>query len=158
MVMSVMSVTSVWVVAALLVNSKSRCSAQELALTMGTPILDATNLDGAYGVSTSPDGKHVYAVAFDGDSIVPFVRDESTGALTMGTPIQNATNLDDASGVATSPDGKHVYAVAYLSGSIVPLTVPRVPPTPTLAPDATVRNGVGLLAVAAVTVATVMLL
>ena len=54
-------------------------------LTMGTPILDATNLDGARSVATSPDGKHVYAVAYTSDSIVPFVRDESTGDLTMGT-------------------------------------------------------------------------
>ena len=128
------------------------------ALTMGTPILDATNLNGALAWQPRRTGNTCTQWLTTSDSIVPFVRDESTGALTMGTPILDATNLNGACGVATSPDGKHVYAVAYWSDSIVPFTVPRVPPTPTLAPDATVRNGVGLLAVAAVTVATVMLL
>ena len=82
-------------------------------------IIDTTNLNGAYSVAVSPDGKNVYAVARKSKSIVHWDRDSSTGALTNQVVLIDATNLDGASCVIVSPDGKNVYAVAETSKSIV---------------------------------------
>ena len=82
-------------------------------------IIDATNLNGPYSVTVSPDGKNVYAVASLGDSIVHWDRNSTTGALSNQVNKIDATNLNGARSVTVSPDGKNVYAVAGSSDSIV---------------------------------------
>ena len=79
-------------------------------------------LDGASGVTVSPDGRHVYATAALDDSLVVFGRDASgdalafTGVETNG--VAGVFGLAGASSVAVSPDGRHVFATGSLGGTI----------------------------------------
>jgi DNA-binding beta-propeller fold protein YncE len=92
----------------------------------------ADGLDGAFSIAVSPDGRSVYAAAFDDDAIVRFDRNPDTGAL---TPIdcvddagagqgpdscsQTADGLDGAISVAVSPDGRSVYAASLDDDAVV---------------------------------------
>ncbi len=78
-------------------------------------------LDGAWGISISPDGKNVYATSVIDDSLVVFRRNATTGELTFlekETDGVNADGLDGAVGLAISPDGKHTYAVGVGDNSV----------------------------------------
>jgi DNA-binding beta-propeller fold protein YncE len=102
---------------------------------------DGLALDGAGGVTVSPDGRSVYVASFSnpattGDAVAIFDRDTSGsathGALAQKTPVpagcvsetgttgfcQDGVALDGAFAVAVSPDGRSVY-VASLSSSAV---------------------------------------
>ena len=81
--------------------------------------IDAANLNTARSVTVSPDGKNVYAVAQNSDSIVHWDRDSATGALSNQVNKIDDANLNGAMSVTVSPDGKNVYAVAQNSKSIV---------------------------------------
>jgi DNA-binding beta-propeller fold protein YncE len=90
--------------------------------------LDRFALGGVRGITVSPDGKNVYAVAAGSDSIIRLDRDTSTGALTFRDCISDdGTNglctdgeaMRGANGVAVSPDGKSVYVSAGASGSVL---------------------------------------
>ena len=63
---------------------------------------------GISGVTVSPDGKNVYAVAQTSKSIVHWNRDMTTGVLSNQVNKIDATNLDGADGVVISSDGKNV--------------------------------------------------
>ena len=89
------------------------------ALTNKVNLIDSTNLVGARGVVVSPDGKNVYVVAYNSNSIVHWDRDTATGALTNQVNLTDSTNLYCPNSVAVSPDGKNIYAVASQSDSIV---------------------------------------
>lgn len=73
-------------------------------------------LNGARGVSVSPDGENVYVAAVDDAAVTTFSRDPGTGAL---APVD--IERDEAGGVTTlagarhavsSPDGEHVFVTA----------------------------------------------
>jgi DNA-binding beta-propeller fold protein YncE len=75
-------------------------------------------LDGADGVTVSPNGRSVYVVSYADDALVRFDRDVTTGALTprgcIGDAGQSncgptAQGLGDAVAVAVAPDGASVY-------------------------------------------------
>ena len=95
------------------------CCAAVGTLSNQVNLIDSINLDTPYSVTVSPDGKNVYALGLNSDSIVHWDRDSATGALTNQVNLIDSTNLDGARGLAVSPDGKNVYAVAGSSDSIV---------------------------------------
>jgi cysteine-rich repeat protein len=75
-----------------------------------------TKLEGAHGVTVSPDGAHVYVAGNIDDAVTVFRRDATTGMLTFveqHADGSGGTNrLDGAETIALSPDGKHVYLAA----------------------------------------------
>ncbi len=87
-------------------------------------------LDAAVSVAVSPDGKSVYAAAFEDDAIVRFNRDTTTGALTPAGCVddndsgadacaQKVDGLDGAGSVAVSPNGKSVYVSSFFDEAVV---------------------------------------
>jgi len=79
-------------------------------------------LEQAQGVVVSPDGRHVYVVTENDDSLLAFSRDRATGEVGFveaefdGTGIVDG--LDGARGVAISPDGGHVYVVSVVDDAL----------------------------------------
>lgn len=74
----------------------------------------ADGLNGAYGVTVSPDGAHVYVASIVG-AVAAFSRNPGTGALDFVEAEKDGgmVSLAGARGVAVSPDGKHVYVAAF---------------------------------------------
>jgi 6-phosphogluconolactonase (cycloisomerase 2 family) len=93
----------------------------------------AKGLDDPEGIAVSPDGRSVYATAYDDDALVRFKRDKRTGALTptgciaeVG-PGNNPDHCGRRAGglnepyygsVAVSPDGTSVYTAGSAGPSI----------------------------------------
>lgn len=83
-------------------------------------------LDGATGVAISPDGKNVYAVSFDGNSLSTFARDPDTGALTdlgcLQTPSRGRCGwgraLLGADSVLVTADGRNVYVASRFGNAV----------------------------------------
>lgn len=75
-------------------------------------------LRGAWSVTVSPDGKHVYATGYRDDAVAVFSRNHTTGTLTFVEAEKDDVNGVDGLGRAcsatVSPDGKHVYAAGHL--------------------------------------------
>ncbi|MFO7682342.1 MAG: choice-of-anchor D domain-containing protein, partial [Chloroflexota bacterium] len=67
-----------------------------------------SNMDGMYDVVVSPDGRHVYATAYNSDRIIFFNRNPANGQLTQVAAFGQAS-LDQPRGIAISPDGQQVY-------------------------------------------------
>ena len=93
----------------------------------------ARALDEPQDVEVSPDGKNVYVVSFDSNSVAIFDRNPATGALTQkpgpagcvseagpGDGCEQATkaSLDYPDGLAISPDGASLYAASENSDSV----------------------------------------
>jgi 6-phosphogluconolactonase (cycloisomerase 2 family) len=82
-------------------------------------------LDGANGLAVSPDGEHVYAASINGDAVVTFDRDPSSGDLSFRQVISDGMpsvdGLNGASSVVVSPDGAHVYVTGAGADAIVRL-------------------------------------
>lgn len=87
----------------------------------------APALQGAEGVTVSPDGKNVYAVAQGDSAISSFARDPGTGALTytsciadgaVGCATQTGGSFLFPREVTSAPDGLGVYAGAANSGVV----------------------------------------
>jgi hypothetical protein len=79
-------------------------------------------LDGARGVTASPDGAHVYVTSGLDDAVATFARDPATGALTFVEQdkdgVDGVDGLDGAQGVAPSPEGAHVYVASRLDHAV----------------------------------------
>lgn len=77
---------------------------------------------GAYGVSISPDGRHVYAAGLSDDSIAVLARDAATGALAFASRVQDGVGgvdgIDGATSTAVSSDGRHVYATGFNDNAV----------------------------------------
>lgn len=99
-------------------------------LLVGTLSVAQTVVDGQGGVDglagvrdvvVSPDGRHVYAVASQDDSIVAFARNDVTGTLGFLEVERNGVNgvagMVGARAVAISPDGRHLYVAAAGEGN-----------------------------------------
>jgi 6-phosphogluconolactonase (cycloisomerase 2 family) len=67
-------------------------------------------------VAPSPDGRFLYAAAFDADAILTYARDPATGALTPAG--EAAPAHDGVTDLALSRDGRFVYATAYHDGAV----------------------------------------
>lgn len=110
-------------------------------------IIDSTNLNAAYGMALSPDGKHLYATGYSSDTLVVYSRDPSNGRLTpvpdgvYGTSV--SPGLDGVFRVTVSPDGNFVYTASYNGNSVTAFR--RNPATGTLTLIDTYTNGQGLL-------------
>ncbi len=91
---------------------------------------DGKALDGANGTAVSKDGRSVYIVSSESDSVAVFARSTTTGALTQlagsagcvsdtgAGGCVDGTGLDGARSVVVSGDGKSVYVVSQLSSAI----------------------------------------
>jgi DNA-binding beta-propeller fold protein YncE len=93
--------------------------------TAAGPCADGHGLNGPFSVAVSSDGKSVYAVGQDSNSVVRFNRDTATGAITqpVGTggcisetgagPCADGHGLTGADAVTASADGKSVYVTSH---------------------------------------------
>eukprot|EP00968_Pinguiococcus_pyrenoidosus_P028632 scaffold8007_cov267-Pinguiococcus_pyrenoidosus.AAC.1 len=83
-------------------------------------------MTGAAHVTVSPDGRHVYMVAFHDDTVSTFSRNASSGTLTFVGMLKDGQRIDwkrvdglaGAASVAVSPDGRHVYVVAFREDAV----------------------------------------
>lgn len=82
-----------------------------------------TGLGKPYSLTVSPDGKNVYAAAYDDNSVVMFSRSETTGDLTYIDMLKDDENGVDglyrAYSITVSPDGKHAYATGNNDDALV---------------------------------------
>lgn len=85
-------------------------------------------LNGAHGVTVSPDGRHIYVASLVDDALVTFSRD-ADGFISYDDAILSAADLDGARGVAVSPDGLNVYVAGYASATQGTLAVYARNPT-----------------------------
>jgi len=73
-------------------------------------------LASAAGVTTSPDGRNVYATGSLDDAVAVFERDAVTGALdfldVLVDGVDGVDGLNGAHGLALSPDGHHLYVAS----------------------------------------------
>jgi DNA-binding beta-propeller fold protein YncE len=80
-------------------------------------------------LAVSPDGRHVYATAFNADAVLWLARDRRTGTLRpLGCLSQrtnvgcsHATGLDQAEGLVLSSDGRDAYVAARASSTVMHL-------------------------------------
>jgi len=71
---------------------------------------DGAVLNGAYGVTLSPDERHLYVPAFYGDAVSVFSRDTDSGDLSLVQVLTDSDNgLHYPYGLALSPDGRFAY-------------------------------------------------
>ncbi len=100
-------------------------------------------LYGAYGVTVSADGNHVYVAAASGHSIATFTRNSTTGQLAFRQVITDSdTGIDGLRGardVVISPDGEQVYVAGEHDDAIAVFT--RDPSTGDLTFLEVVKNG-----------------
>jgi 6-phosphogluconolactonase (cycloisomerase 2 family) len=118
------------------------------ALTFVGIIKDGVNgvdgLAGAYAVTVSPDGAHVYAAGLGDNAVAVFSRDAATGALAFVEAqrdgVGGVDGLASIGSVNVSPDGNHVYTAAMNGGLAV---FSRNTTTGALTFVEVQRNGVG---------------
>jgi 6-phosphogluconolactonase (cycloisomerase 2 family) len=99
-----------------------RCSSPGLVdFVEAAPMPALTDVQ-ASAVAVSPDGAHVYVAAGNGDGLVAFKRDFSTGTLSHIQTVLDDTDgvdgLETTSSVTLSPDGSHVYATSARESAI----------------------------------------
>ena len=93
-------------------------------------------LNGAYWVTVSPDGSHLYIAGLNDDAVAVFSRNSETGRLTFmerqKDGVDGVDGLDGSSSVTVSPDETHLYAagssddaVAVFSAGIADLAVSK---------------------------------
>jgi 6-phosphogluconolactonase (cycloisomerase 2 family)/PKD repeat protein len=95
-------------------------------LSVGTPIINGqggvSGLDGPIGAAFSPDGQSVYLAGRDGNALVVFDRNPTTGRLTCKQAVVNGvagvSGLGTPTAVAVSSDGKFVFAAGAADGTI----------------------------------------
>ena len=82
----------------------------------------ADGLNGAFGVTTSPDDAHVYVASIEG-AVAAFSRNPGAGTLDFveAEKDNSLVGLAGARGVVVSPDGKHVYIAAFTDRAVTVL-------------------------------------
>jgi len=105
----------------------------------------AGGLDGAYCVTVSWDGRHVYAAGAHADAVTAFSRDEDTGELTfvqtLTDGVDGVDGLDSVRAVIVSPDDEHVYTAAPYDDAVGVFR--RDQATGTLSFEQVLRDGEG---------------
>ena len=100
-------------------------AAAEAAPGSLTPLGTTPGAGGLRAITTSPDGRHVYAVA-QAESRITAYRREGSGLLTpVDTETEGSggvTSLSGALSVAVSPDGTSVYVAAGGDGAVTSFT------------------------------------
>ncbi|MGD9365928.1 MAG: beta-propeller fold lactonase family protein [Desulfobacteraceae bacterium] len=80
-------------------------------------------LGGAYGVTMSPGGEHLYVAGDFDDAVALFARDNATGRLTFVEAVFDGVGgidgLEGAIEIAVSQDGSHLYVAGWFDDSIV---------------------------------------
>lgn len=80
-------------------------------------------LAGAYGVTMSPGGEHLYVAGEFDDAVALFARDNATGRLTfVEAVVDGVGGVDGLAGaieIAISSDGRHVYVAGWFDDSMV---------------------------------------
>lgn len=101
-------------------------------------------LNGAFGVTVSPDGAHVYLAALWDQAITALLRNPGDGKLSLINSYKNGSGgiggLNGASDVAVSPDGKRLYATGVLDSALVVFN--RTPASGVLSFVKTYKDGV----------------
>ena len=79
-------------------------------------------LNGAFSVTVSPDGRHLYAAGWEEAAVAVFGRNSTTGALTFVEAQRNGTGgvsgLRGVRSVAVSSDGKHLYTAGEVDDAV----------------------------------------
>lgn len=79
-------------------------------------------LGGAYSVTVSPEGTHLYVSGEFDDAVALFIRDETTGRLTWSQAyfdgVGGIEGLSGASDIAISADGDHLYVTGYFMDTL----------------------------------------
>lgn len=84
-----------------------------------SPGFAEATLDGVEDLVISPDGRFLYAAAYNDDAIAVFQRDLSSGALSHVESVIDAISLDGVTELIVSGDGDHLYAVAEQADALV---------------------------------------
>jgi len=102
-------------------------------------------LNGAFAVTASPDGRHVYVAGSRDNAVAVFAQDPTTNALTfvqrVKSGIGGVTGLKGVRDVEVSPDGRHVYAAGNSDDTVTVFS--RNATTGELALIETIQNGAG---------------
>lgn len=77
------------------------------------------DLDGVTSVDVSPDGRFLYAAAYQADAVTVYRRSITSGLLSHVQTIQDSTLLNSVASVRVSPDGNYAVATAFQSNSVV---------------------------------------
>lgn len=93
---------------------------------LGTTQKDGLNgVEGLFGISAvavSPDGRHVYATAYEGSALTVFRWDAATEKLTflqvLREGIGGVTGLTGATALSVSPDGRNVFVAGRLDEAL----------------------------------------
>ncbi|MCX6050323.1 MAG: beta-propeller fold lactonase family protein [Chloroflexi bacterium] len=85
---------------------------------LSAPGVSVNSLDGAYGVTVSPDSRQVYVTSYYAGSVSYFNRDLVNGQLTLVNTYAS-NEVKGARKVVVSPDGKQVYVTASSANSFV---------------------------------------
>lgn len=79
-------------------------------------------ISGASAITFSPDGRHLYATGYFGDSLAVFNRDSVTGELTFLEAFYDGSGgvdgLGGAYGVTMSPGGEHLYVAGEFDDAV----------------------------------------
>ena len=85
--------------------------------------LGVDGVDNPYGLTVSPDGKHVYVASMNDSAISIFSRSSEEGTLVYEGRVKDGENGIDGLGgvraVACSPDGKYAYSVSMFDHALV---------------------------------------
>ncbi|MGK2877806.1 MAG: lactonase family protein [Solirubrobacterales bacterium] len=92
-------------------------SAPIAGCTSGRAMRGIAPFFGSHAVAISPDGKNLYAAAFNSDRVVAFERSAHTGKLVERTGATGRGMLKPTS-VAVSRDGRSVYVASIVASSI----------------------------------------
>lgn len=84
--------------------------------------MGVSGLDGVVTLTTSPDGKNIYAAGDNADALVVFSRNNESGMLSYMQKIEDGVSTDGLNGVngiVVSEDGAHVYATGFWDKTLV---------------------------------------
>jgi len=76
------------------------------------------DLRSVVGIAVSPDGKFVYASAYNSAALVAFSRDETNGRLAHLQTISDRTTLQGAVHIRLSPDGRYGLVASFVSRTV----------------------------------------